>query len=74
MSEDKRSRAAIGGAFVHEPTDSPTPEPAGSLADLLRRVAGRAPYGSDSKQDRGLNKQVRFLLEMFRAATRRGAP
>lgn len=57
---DPPAHGAARGAFVHEPLDSPTPEPVGSLAELIRRLLA-AP-----RDDRRLNKQVRFLLEMLR--------
>jgi hypothetical protein len=65
MSEANGGRTA-GGAFIHEPPDSPTPQPAGSLAEWVRRTLGLTPEVSDPKQGRGLSKQLRFLLEMLR--------
>ena len=77
MSEANRDRPAGGtarGAFIHEPPDSPTPQPAGSVVEVIRRMLGLTSEVSDPTQARGLNRQVRFLLEMLRASTKRGDP
>jgi len=67
MSDANRDRSTHGGAFVHAPPDSPTPDP-GSAADVIRRLLGLEPQQerADPKPERGMNKQVRFLLEMLR--------
>jgi hypothetical protein len=72
MSEPTRPQA-LRGAFVHEPPDSPTPEPARSVVEVLRRALGLAPVQDpgDPMESRGLNKQVRFLLEMLKAGVRK---